>query len=103
MRHYPSGLRGCNVFLMSDGTYRIDPQPDVDIPGVLVEQPYPATTPDLVPNGVLSNAYYDTELTVTPLPEPTVVKIYQGGAVNEITAEEVTTLTAAGFGAYIVD
>lgn len=33
--------------------------------------------------------------------EGQIVKIYHGGHVHEITADEVTDLTAAGYGAYI--
>lgn len=33
--------------------------------------------------------------------EGQIVKIYYGGHINEITAEEVADLTAAGYGAYI--
>lgn len=50
------------------------------------------------------NVYKLTDGTYTEVDirdEGQIVKIYHGGHLNEVTAEEVVDLTAAGYGAYI--
>jgi hypothetical protein len=46
----------------------------------------------------LTNGTY-TEVDIRD--EGQIVKIYHGGHLNEVTAQEVADLTAAGYGAYI--
>jgi hypothetical protein len=92
MRWYKSRPAGQNVYLMSDGTYRQTNQ----------NEPWPATTPDLVANGELASSWYTASTTTHfPLPNPHVITVYYGGHSNPISSAEATALTAAGYGAYI--
>ena len=96
-RHYAPGIRGVNVFLLSDGTYVQDtatpensntsiPYPiDFNNPG----SPYVSITNF---DGTTQFFYQD----------PYVVKQYFGGTYNPVTADEVASLTAAGYGGNII-
>lgn len=85
MRHYRSGPRGRNVFLMMDGSFSETQPPNWD--------PNNPTAPF----STTYVAFNNTVLTQTNPPSQQVKRIYWGGVANPVTAAEAAALTAAGY------
>jgi hypothetical protein len=126
MRHYKSRVSGCNVYLMDDNTYCVDPTPDGwpntapivvspttgEFPRALPIQPWPPVPPDYVTNGEIASAVYDTHRWSYPPDNPSVdgtgghfvVKVYYGGGQqNALTADEIANFTAQSWDGYLVE
>lgn len=98
-RHFKNRNRGRNIFLMSDGTI-IDSQ-DTSFGAVSA-----GTPPNMIqpPTDPYSRAIYESGGALIEqdfFQVPYVVRTYYGGSANQITSAEATTLTAAGYGAFI--
>ena len=90
MRHYKSGARGRNVFLMQDNS---------------VTEVQPPNWDPNNPTGPISSGYNPFTQTTDSVTLPAsqqVKKVFWGGTDNPVTAAEVTILTAAGYGPNLI-
>ena len=96
-RHYAPGVRGVNVFLLNNGTY-VQDTATPGFPNSSIPYPINFDTPGAP---IVTTTNWDGTVIETFI-DPFVVKQYFGGAYNPLTLSEVTNLTNAGYGPYIV-
>lgn len=95
-RHYANEVRGVNVFLLSNGTYAQDyATPENNNTNI----PYPINPYE--PGAPFSRVYDFKEQETDSTLDPYVVTIYYGAHANAVDQEEVASLIAAGYGAYL--
>jgi hypothetical protein len=88
---------GVNVFLLSDGTYRQDyATPENENANV----PY-AWDPYYIPPTPFARVYDFQGNETDYSQDPYIVTVYWGGHCNPVSNAEATSLTTAGYGAYI--
>lgn len=105
--------RGACVWLMSDGTHRVNRSmkgllPTAGYPTfgkstVLINQePYPAVPLPEQVNGAIDTTWYLSEIASETVQEPYVVTVYYGGHMNDIAdVAEYEALVAIGMEEYI--
>ena len=99
MRHFRNQTRGRNIFLMSDGTV-------IDSQDTSYGAASAGTPPNMIqpPTDPYARAVYESGGALVEqdfFQTPYVVRTLYGGSDNQVSAAEVTTLTAAGYGAFI--
>jgi hypothetical protein len=98
-RHNSPGIRGVNVFLLSDGTYAQD---TATAENQNVSVPYPINF-SYPGDPIVSTTNWDGSVIETYI-NPYVVRQYFGGTYNgPLANEEITALSAAGYGGCLVD